>query len=401
MKKSGTEFGIETESVNWQLPYMLKCHEFKNKKILVIHSYECAYMASINNSVVYVTDDKEKYKKFVDNVVNSIQFGNDDSVYLIKSNQWLDLVEILNEEENMPKFDFIIGNPPYGQHGMGSLDFHYEIAESLFGKYNDKMFFVMPGRVCFSTSEKFDKWKKKFNNLSELENCGNPFVDAVVDVDIFTFENHIVDKVNVHGKEYKNLLEITVFTDYENLFMSKLFNENPNYNSYRPLGIDKNENAKIFNDQYFVRFNSNSILTISCIANGSKIGQGCFLSSTDTQYIFSVSELKDYLLEHNNFCKVISEFSTKNEAENYVNAIQRPLLRFGLAKMQDDQNMTSRCYQYIPNIDWNDAKTQTDEGILEMVGFTKEKAKEYAKYVKDYMDKVDEEHQPKRNKKNK
>ena len=62
MKKSKTEFGIEPVSVNWQLPYMLKCHEFKNKRILVVHSYECAYMASINNSVVYVTDDKEKYK---------------------------------------------------------------------------------------------------------------------------------------------------------------------------------------------------------------------------------------------------------------------------------------------------------------------------------------------------
>lgn len=126
MKKSETEFGIEPESVNWQLPYMLKCHEFKNKRILVIHSYECAYMASINNSVVYVTDDKEKYNKFVDNVINSIQFGNDDCALLIKSNQWLDLYDIINdylEKNNMPKFDVAIMNPPYD----GSL--HLEIME--------------------------------------------------------------------------------------------------------------------------------------------------------------------------------------------------------------------------------------------------------------------------------
>lgn len=397
MKKSGTEFGIEPESVNWQLPYMLKCHEFKNKRILVIHSYECAYMASINNSVVYVTDDEEKYKKFADKVVNSIQFGNDDSVYLIKSNQWLDLVEILNKEENMPKFDIIIGNPPYGQHGMGSLDLHYEIAESLFGTYNDKMIFVMPGRVCFSTSEKFDIWKKKFNNLSKLENCGNPFGEfAAVDVDIFTFENHNVDKVNVRGKVYKSLLEITPFNDYENQFMCKLFNAKPNYNAYRPLGTDKNENAKQFNNNYFKRFNKNSILTISCIANGSKVGQGYFLSSTDTKYIFNKDELKQYLFEHNNFCKVISEFSSENSAKNYINALQRPLLRFGLAKMQDDQSMTARCYQYIPDIDWSNSKTQTDEGILKILGFNEEQAKEFAVYVKDYMTKIDEKHQTKR-----
>ena len=116
MKKSGTEFGIEPESVNWQLPYMLKCHEYKNKFVFVVHNYECAYMASINNSVVYITDDKEKYNKFVDNVVNSIQFGNDDYALLIKSNQWLDLYDIINDfmkEENMPKFDVAIMNPPY------------------------------------------------------------------------------------------------------------------------------------------------------------------------------------------------------------------------------------------------------------------------------------------------
>ena len=49
MKKTETEFGIEPESVNWQLPYMLKCHEYKNKFVFVVHNYECAYMASINN----------------------------------------------------------------------------------------------------------------------------------------------------------------------------------------------------------------------------------------------------------------------------------------------------------------------------------------------------------------
>ena len=76
-------------------------------------------------------------------------------------------------------------------------------------------------------------------------------------------------------------------------------------------------------------------------------------------------------------------------------------MRFGLIKMQTDQSMTTRCYQYIPDIDWNDSKTQTDEGILEMVGCSKKEAKEFAKYVKDYVEKFDKEYQPKSKKKSK
>lgn len=137
MKKSRTEFGIEPVSVNWQLPYMLKCHEFKNKRILVVHSYECAFMASINNSVVYVTDDKEKYKKFADKVVNSIHFGNDDSVVLIKSNQWLDLIEILKGEGLMTKFDVAIMNPPYDG------DLHLKILNNV-KKFVDNVYNISP-----------------------------------------------------------------------------------------------------------------------------------------------------------------------------------------------------------------------------------------------------------------
>ena len=370
----------------------------KDKRILVIRDFFTAMHAAIDNSVTFITDDKEAYDLFNKNVASNDEFGNDDTtLYVdteINKNAWKDFIK---ELASMPKFDVIIGNPPYGQHGMGSLNLHYEIAESLFGTYNDKMIFIMPGRVCFSTSEKFDIWKKKFNNLSEIENCGNPFGElAAVGVDIFTFENHKVDKVIVRGKVYKSLLEITPFTDYENQFMCKLYNLKPNYNAYRPLGIDKNESAVQFNNNYFNRFSNNSVLTISCIANGSKVGQGYFLSSTDKKYIFTKDELKSYLLEHNNFCKVISEFSSENSAKNYIDALQRPLMRFGLAKMQDDQNMTARCYQYIPDIDWSNSKTQTDEGILEMLGFNEEQAKEFAVYVKDYITKVDEEHQSKR-----
>ena len=69
--------------------------------------------------------------------------------------------------------------------------------------------------------------------------------------------------------------------------------------------------------------------------------------------------------------------------------MQRPLLRFGLYKLQDDQSMTERVYRYIPDIDWTDDRCKTDEGILEMVGCTKKEAKEFSEYTARYMDDID------------
>ena len=212
MKKSGTEFGIEPESVNWKLPYMLKCHEFKNKRILVIHSYECAYMASINNSVVYVTNDKEKYKKFADNVVNSIQFGNDDSCLLIKSNQWLDLIEILNKEENMPKFDIAIMNPPYD----GNL--HLKILEKII-PVADKVINISPVQWLqnpFAIDNKnsdYNRFKntilKYIKNISylPLEKMAEIFNGIDVSGGIYTIDNEGGYDVNNIQSKFLNKLK--------------------------------------------------------------------------------------------------------------------------------------------------------------------------------------------------
>lgn len=355
-----------------------------NKKILVIRMYDMAVKYAENNSVIYITDNKEKYDKFLE-LINNEKYGGNDDAWFIEDYRNLDV------EIGDMKFDIIIGNPPYGEtETTGSSDLHYEIAESLFGKYNEKMIFIMPGRVGFSTSEKFDKWKKKFTNVSNMDFVGNPFKNANVNVDIFIFEPNKVNEINVRGKIYKSLFDIVPFTDYENKFMSFMKNEKPNYNSFRPRGEDKTTNAKQYNDKYFERFNKNSILTVSSLANGAMNAQ--FLSSKDYKYIFNNhEELKQMLCNRKNVCKVISEFDSMKAAENYIDAIQRPLIRFGLVKMQDDQNMTARCYEYIPDIDWTDDRTKTDEGILEMVGFSKEESKEFADYTKNYMAKIDEQ----------
>ena len=50
--------------------------------------------------------------------------------------------------------------------------------------------------------------------------------------------------------------------------------------------------------------------------------------------------------------------------------------------------MKSRVYKYIPNINWEDSRTKTDEGILQMCGCIK-LCKEYADYCKKIIEEVD------------
>ncbi len=303
-----------------------------------------------------------------------------------------DVINKIEELKNMPKFDAIIANPPYGEPGTGDLQLHYTIISKLLDCYKNKMIAIMPHRIAYSTSEKYNNFKEKFTMVSEVTEIDSSCFHntAMANIGIFVFENSKQEKININLKNrtysVNNWFEVSPFTEYESTFINRLYNKNPNYNAFRPYKDDKdiNKNGKNFLDNYCQKHfsNNNGYFVVTCLANGAGIGKGIFISSKDTQVIFDgIENLKKYFIEHNNFAKVISVFNTKNAANNYVAALKRPLLKFTLIKMQDDQNMTERCYQYIPDIDWNDDKTKTDFGILQLCGFTDAEAKEFSDYV--------------------
>ena len=65
-------------------------------------------------------------------------------------------------------------------------------------------------------------------------------------------------------------------------------------------------------------------------------------------------------------------------------------MRFTIYRLQDDQSMYSRIYKCITDINWEDPRVKTDEGLLEVCGCPKDKCKEYADYCRKVIEEVDD-----------
>lgn len=278
----------------------------------------------------------------------------------------------------MKKFDVIIGNPPYGSNDTETKTIHFDITEELLNHYNKKMIIIMPNKLAISTTKRFDRYKEKFDKLSEIKDVGCPFIGASVNVGIYVFEKETQNKIhitynNIVDRYYNNLFEITPFSDYEKTFMNKM--------------CSNEEFAKKF---YIPWPNENKVKKYSRlvnIANGAKNGKW-FSSIIENCDIFKPNDFIDWYKKHDAQYACISSNSML-EIKNISEAFKRYLLRFALYKVQDDQSMKIRVYEYIPDIDWSDERTKTDEGILEMCGCTKKEAKEFANYCKTYMENID------------
>ena len=104
----------------------------KDKRILVIRDFFTAMHAAIDNSVTFITDDKEAYELFSKNVVSNDEFGNDDTtLYVdteINKNAWKDFIK---EIASMPKFDIAIMNPQYDKNSLKILEAVIPVADKV------------------------------------------------------------------------------------------------------------------------------------------------------------------------------------------------------------------------------------------------------------------------------
>ena len=318
------------------------------------------------------------------------------------------------------KFDYIVGNPPFGSVGGDTL--HLKCLDMVYDKFIKKMLIIMPWGFVTKDTRSFKKYQIKFAPKLQYvkEILGNNFEGTkMASAAIYEFTNEksettILEDLSGNKTEKSDLTNISLFTPYEEEIIKYLESQGQQLikwagghghctkRSLNKEGIfDEKQINKLINEaiiknsQHLYKHNSKTFL-ITNVVNGGM--NGTFMSLKAGLIFTNVDDLIRLFLERSiNSGYAIIVLDSIKYAENCKKALQNPLLRFTCYKTQLDRTMViNRVYKYIPAIDWEDERCLTDEGLLEICGCPKDKAKEYAEYVKNYVEERDKEFENKR-----
>ena len=322
-----------------------------------------------------------------------------------------DYLEKLSLLKNM-KFDYIVGNPPFGSAGGDTL--HLKCTDIVYDKFNKKMIIIMPFGFINKDTRSFKKYQKKFVPKLQYvkEIAGSNFEGtSMFSAAIYEFTNKetnttIIENIAGNKIEKSDLTNVSQFTTYENEIVKFLESTGKQLLSWggghshctkqslsRKGIVDEITVNKLIEENVVENCSEiplNSIyLTCNCF-NGAMNGK--YFSSKNGDIFVSLDKLINMFKERkiSNGYNVLV-FNSINATENCKIALQNPLLRFTCFKSQKDQSMGNKVYKYVPAINWEDKRCLTDEGLLEMCGCPKDKAKEYAEYVKNYVEERDKE----------
>ena len=260
----------------------------------------------------------------------------------------------------------------------------------------------MPNSIVKRDSKHFKKFKDAYNDkLYDVEEVDSKLFEGtnMQNCCIFCFKDHI-DGLHIKyldGKEENlkciNEKDYSGFTPYEKEIVKYLYNEKPNIveGTHGLNGKSIKKDIIGFANKLLSKLPDGKAYLICNATDGTPSGRWThrFFSSKVGQIFDNKEDLKKWIINNAKMCHYMY-IDSVIAAKNIKLAMQRPLLRFSLIYTQTDQNMKpSKHYIYIPNINWEDDKVKTDEGILELCGCSKEKAKEYSKYCKEKIEKFD------------
>lgn len=363
----------------------------------LIQIYE-RYGKDVANNVKVVASS-DMTKNFIRKVLNILKLDeynlieledyNGNGMYDIK-----DFVKAPNEKilkyNDMKKWDVCLMNPPYSN---GNDGLHLQFTEKCIN-LADNTICLMPFSfisVKSATNKKYiPKLEKQLVDVVEIDS--NAFIDThMANVGIYTFSSIAPANISItyldnKSIKVKTLNDIQQFDKYEIQIETIIKNNGSNSCVSTPYYEKNNLNIATNISKTFP--NNKTILVCSSV-NGkidakffsNKIGQIFNVNNEFINFLMSSTSLTpyNYLLFDNNIA-----------AKNCKKALLNPLMRFFLAKTQDNQRMPKgKCFKYIPNIDWSDPRVVTDEGLLEVCGCPKDKCKEYAEYCRKYMKEFD------------
>ena len=311
---------------------------------------------------------------------------------------------------NSKHFSVCIQNPPYGSRGgdtrhLRFVDKCLDLAET--------QIVIMPFTFVTKIHHKpAKKYKEKFSKyLSEVEEVDYKcFIGTTMpNVGIYVFgdETKYIDITyfNSTSETLTSLLDKSNFTNYEKEFIQYLENQGTQLPILNIGRVDKHKKELIGMtsgeiDAFLINkikhntlpikkyLDSGCAILLVNVANGGMNGRA--ISSKNGQIFTKYNDVEHFFIN----AKISSGynaivFNSKVAAENCKIAIQNPLLRFTIYRLQDDQNMYSRIYKCITDINWEDSRVKTDEGLLEVCGCPKDKCKEYADYCRKVIEEVD------------
>ena len=303
--------------------------------------------------------------------------------------------EDILKENGGKKFDIILANPPWGK------SIHYEFTQKFLDLAN-QVISIMPNSIVKRDSKHFKKFKDAYNDkLYDVEEVDSKLFEGtnMQNCCIFCFKDHI-DGLHIKyldGKEENlkciNEKDYSGFTDYEKEIVKYLYNEKPNIikGDFVINGKSPKLNILEYTNAILKKLPDNKVYLSVNAANGSL--NATFISSKVGQILDGKDELKEYLIKRGGVICHYMWFDDIKSAENCKKSMMRPLLRFPLIKTQSDQHLNiSKDYKYIPNINWEDNRVKTDEGILELCKCPKDKCKEYVKYCENIINNIDKKH---------
>ena len=357
------------------------------------------YKTAINNITIFVDSDfmAEMWRTLIHseygiyNIIDSINIVNIAS----------DEKKLKNYmEENKKKFNVCLMNPPYSDEGRGHM--HLDFVNHAL-THSNAVIAVFPCNFVKDHKAKHGKTYKEYfsKRLISVEEINSSIFNgtAMYSVGIYNFGENETDEIYFNFNEKsctcKSILDYNPFNDNDNEILSYISNNPVNAiwaggvgNTYRKSENDYNKRIQLI-EEHCIQLPNDKVYLVANFALG---GNTARFFTKNTGKIFTDKQiLIEYFKSLNctNGYNVLI-FDDVIFAERCRDAMNRPLFRAMLSKLQVDQSMPiSKCYTHIPNIDWEDDRVKTDEGILEMCGCPKDKYKEYVDYCRKIIEEID------------